>query len=112
MLGKGRHDVQREAVRFRHVSRHGIDLGFHQVCHERDVARQAVELGDDKDGFSAPAQIERGGELRPIVLPTAFNLGELGDQLAPGGDVLRDGPALCCASRPRSLKPWRVVETR
>ena len=73
---------------------HELGPAFHQARDEGYVARQAIKLGDDQHGTTPPAQIERGDELRPVVLPAAFNLRELLDQLATASDVAGDGRPL------------------
>ena len=67
---------------------------FHEARDKSDVAGQAIELGDHEHGLPPPAQIESGDELRPVILPAAFNLGEFLDQLAPAGDIAGNGRPL------------------
>ena len=50
------------------VARDKIDARLHQAGNKMDVARQAVELGDDQGRAAQPAGGERRGHLRPMPL--------------------------------------------
>ena len=61
----------------RHVARHKIGSGVHQIGDERDVAGKPVELGDDERGLVTAAGIEGERELGAVVLGAALDFGEL-----------------------------------
>jgi len=42
------HDVDRETVDLRHVSGNELDTGLHQSGDEMNIARQAIQFGDEK----------------------------------------------------------------
>jgi hypothetical protein len=62
--------------------RHLVD---HQSADEVDVARQAIELGDEDGAPRAPRSGHRRGEDRAAIerigVPAALDLGEFADQL-------------------------------
>ena len=78
MLRDRRKNVQGQSVRLRHVHCDELHAAFHKVRDEGDGAGEAVQLGDDQHRPLASAQIERNGELGPVVLPSALHLHELG----------------------------------
>jgi hypothetical protein len=55
-LGYGRQYVDGEPVRLREIDR--FEVNFHEVGHERDVAEEPVELGDDALGPVNAARLE------------------------------------------------------
>ena len=50
----------------RHVHRHEINAALHQVRDEGDVARQAVEAGDQQHGAALAAFRQGGVKLGPV----------------------------------------------
>jgi hypothetical protein len=46
VLGNGRHDVDCQPIGLRKIRRLELELGFHQVRDEGNVASQAIQLGD------------------------------------------------------------------
>jgi hypothetical protein len=61
VFGDRRQDVDGEAVGLREVDGFEIDAGFHQVRHERNVARQPVQLRDDELGAVNATRGQRFG---------------------------------------------------
>ena len=68
LLGQRGVEVQHErigiAAQFGDDERHALG---HQAGDERDIARQAVELGNQHAAFGAAGCSQRGGKLRPAV---------------------------------------------
>src|SRR5947207_2470370 len=95
MLRNSREDMDRQPVRVRIVDRDELDARVHQRRNEREIARQAIQLGDNQLGLVLAAGGERSGELRPIGALAALDLDELLHKL-PGAavEVARDGFAL------------------
>jgi hypothetical protein len=58
VLGYGRQYVDGEPVRLREIDRFEVNACFHEVGHERDVAGEPVELGDDALGPVNAARLE------------------------------------------------------
>lgn len=73
---RGQH-VNHELVGVWVIDRDELRAAFHQPGDEGDVAGQPVKLGDHQHRPLAAAQIERGRQLRPIILPAALDFGEL-----------------------------------
>jgi hypothetical protein len=71
---------------------HAIDAAFHHRGYEMEVARQAVELGDNELCLVPSTGCERLIELGASIALAAFYLGVLGDQ-PPGApvEVVHDG---------------------
>ena len=67
MLGDGGQNVDGEARVVRIIAADEIDLGLHQVRHEGEVAREAVELGNQQDRTGSAAGCQRLGEP-PVAL--------------------------------------------
>jgi hypothetical protein len=65
--------VNRQPRRARHVDRNEVDAGFHQVGDERDVARQAIQLGDDQGRLLLAARGERVTQFRSVVALAALD---------------------------------------
>ena len=61
MLRYSRKDMDRQLVRVRIVDRDELDDGFHERGDEREIAGQAIQLGDDQLGLVLAAGGERGG---------------------------------------------------
>ena len=61
VLGYHGHDAHRQPVRVRHVGRNKVDAGFFQAEQEVGVARQSIELCDDKP---RPVQAAHGKSFR------------------------------------------------
>jgi hypothetical protein len=94
MLRHGGKDVERKPVGLGHVAGDELNPAIHQAGDKSDVARQPIQAGDDQHRPFAGSKIERGGELGPVDLPAALDLGELGRDLAPAGGIGGDGGAL------------------
>jgi hypothetical protein len=62
VLSDGGEDVDRQARRKGIVAGNKIDVAFHQIRNKCDVAREAVELGDDQ-GSAAHAGASSIGEV-------------------------------------------------
>jgi hypothetical protein len=101
MLRDGGQDVNREFVCMWIVHRDELNTRVHQRRDEGQVARQAIELGDDQLGLLPLADRQSLLEFGPLVALTALDLGELADQ-RPGAavQVLLDGMALCVQAKP------------
>jgi hypothetical protein len=98
VLGDGRQDVDRQARRMRVVAGDEIDARLHQRRNELDVAREAVELGDDQGRMAQPAR----GDLWPVAFLAAFDLLEFGDDDALGAaDMARNRLAVRFQPQPR-----------
>lgn len=67
---------------------------FHQPGDKGDVAGEPVKLGDHQHRPLAAAQVERGRQLRPVILPAAFNLCELRQQITPASNEASNSQAL------------------
>ena len=67
VLGDGRQDVDREAVRLREVDGVKLDACFHQVRDEGHVARQAIQLGDDQGRAVQATQLQGLDQFRSIA---------------------------------------------
>ena len=78
--------MNRQLVGVRVIDGDELDAGLHQRGDECEVAGQPVELRNDELGFLRPADVERDFKLRPGVVLTALDLGELPDQ-RPGAAV-------------------------
>jgi hypothetical protein len=63
------------------IRRHKVRTGFQQVGDKGDVARQAVQFGDNELGLMPLASSLCGPELRTIAVLAALDLGELARQL-------------------------------
>ena len=111
MLGDGGEDVNGQPVGFGHVYRHEFYAAFHQPADEMHVARQPVELGDDQHRLIFPAGIERGGELRAVVLPAALNLGKALNNKFPVS-VQEDIDGLLLGFKPQPAAALARVDTR
>ena len=107
-----RHDADHHLVGLRHVGGDELDAGLLQAEQEVRVAGEPVELGDDQRRAVDLAGVERLVQRRPVVVVlAALDLDVLLDQL-PVAAVEEASTAARCASRPRPLSPWRLVETR
>ena len=78
MFSKRGQHVNHELVRVRIIYRDELGPAFHEPGDESDVTGQPVKLSDDQHRAFAATQGERGRQLRPVILPPAFNLRELG----------------------------------
>jgi hypothetical protein len=79
----------------RHVHSDEFNIAVHQVGNERDIAREAVEPGNDKHGPALPAFYQRHQQLRPIsMLLAALYLDKLRDDLSAVLDISTNGFAL------------------
>ena len=54
VFGDGGQDVDGEPVGVRIVGGDELDVAVHQGCDEREIAGEAVELGDDELGLQGP----------------------------------------------------------
>jgi hypothetical protein len=94
MLGNGSEDMQRQPRRVRIVDGDELDAGVHQRGDERQIAREAIELGDAQTRLALAAESESPLKLRPIIALAGFNLRELGNwrcraEISPNGGLLR-----------------------
>lgn len=94
MLRKRGQHVKHQLVCMGIIDRHELHAAFHQPGDESDVAGQPVKLRDDQHRPLTAAQIERGRQLRPIILPAALDLCELCQQITPARDEADDRRAL------------------
>ena len=78
----------------RHVASHELRAAVHQVGDEGDIAGQSVQAGDNQHCPALAGQIEGGGELGPVGLLPALNLGELARKRALAADIGGDSRAL------------------
>jgi len=105
MLCQGGEHVHHELVGMGIIDRNELHPTFHETRNEGDVAGEAIELGNHQDGATTPAQIKRGDELRPVILPAASNLGELCFQIAPALEVAGDDRALRFEAKAEAALP-------
>ena len=52
---------------------------------EGRIAREAVQLGNDKGGAGQAGQLDGGGELRAVGIFAALDFGEAGEDLGASG---------------------------
>jgi hypothetical protein len=79
----------------RHVAGDELDAGVHQAGDEMHIARQPIELRDDKLRPLLFAGCERSGELRTVVVLAALDLDELGFERPRGLPGYRAGRFHC-----------------
>jgi hypothetical protein len=77
VLGDCRQDVDGQLVGMRLIDRDKLDLAVHQRGDERNVAREAVKLGDDQLGLVPAAGGDRPLQLGPLCALAALDLGKL-----------------------------------
>ena len=91
MLGHHRHDSHRQPVGVRHVGGDEVDTRLLQAEQEMRVARQAIELGDNKPRPVQAAHRESFRQCWPIGALAALDLGELADDLPVAAiEILRN----------------------
>jgi hypothetical protein len=75
-----------------HVHGDELHVAVHQVGDEHHIAREPIQLGDEKHGAALPAFGYCREQLGPIgVLLAAFDLDELRDDTSTGLDISTDG---------------------
>ena len=84
MFCHGCQNMERQPIGLGHVDGHEFDAAFHEVRDKGNRASKTVQLGDYQDRPLLPAEGERCGELRPVVLSTTFHFHELAKQISTG----------------------------
>ena len=103
MLRDGGDDVNREAVRGRHIDDQKVHAGLHEVGDESDIARKTIQARDNERRTLFAASVERRKQLWAVgVLAPAFDFRELRQRIRGRADVAGDGG---CASRPKRKRP-------
>ena len=92
MLRHGCQDVDSELVGVRIIGSHEFNAAVHQRGNEGQIARQPIELGDDKLRLLLLAGRERCGELWAIGVLAGLHLGEFaGQRPATAVQIVQDG---------------------
>ena len=50
MFCESRHDVDRQLISFGQITRHELNLTFHQAADEVNISSQSVQFGDQQCG--------------------------------------------------------------
>jgi hypothetical protein len=75
------HDVNGQAIGFRHVASNELDTGLLEACQKMDIAPEAVELRHEQYGARAPGVVHRLSELGAALRLAALDLGVLAEHL-------------------------------
>jgi hypothetical protein len=88
-----------------------LDAGLHQRCDEREIARQPIELRNDKPRLVTLASLQGFRQLGPIGTLAALDLDVSGDQLPrPAIQIIADG--LLLRLQPKATLALGAVLTR
>jgi hypothetical protein len=91
----GSENVDREAIRQRHVGCDKIDAALHQARDHRNAAGQPVKPCDYEFRVVDPAEPKRFRKFWSAIVPAALNLGQLSEHFASVcSDVASNGVLL------------------
>jgi hypothetical protein len=95
VFGHGRENVDREAIRQRHVGCDKIYAALHQAGDHRSAAGQPIKPCDYELGVIDPAKPKRFRKFWSATVPAALELGQLSEHFASvGSDVAPNGVLL------------------
>ena len=67
MFCESRHDVDRQLIGFGQITRHELDLTFHQAADEVNVSGESVQLCNQQHGSRLLAKLKRLTKLRAAI---------------------------------------------
>jgi hypothetical protein len=96
VFGYGSENVDRKAIRKRHVGRDKIHAALHQARNHRSASSQPIKPCDDEFGVVDSAKPKRFRKFWSATIPSALDLGQFSENfasvcnnVAPNGILLR-----------------------